>query len=195
MRYSCACGGPASGASAVGVDVFVVDDLLGWLVGRLADAGYQKLATLVRGSDQARALKAAVTAAVQATVGEIGPSDPEEAERVAGQINKAFRRKEPVPLLLGQPTLLEALRAGIARQLSARDDAGQPAANPGVPVSVIADKLTDHLLREITIRGSYGGPLTPLADQLNHDLTHLQGQRIEGQGQRIEGHARSAAGS
>ena len=55
-----------------------------------------------------------------------------------------------------------------------------------MPVSVVADKLTDHLLREITIRGSQGGPLLPLADQLNHDLTHLQGQRIEGQGQRIE---------
>jgi len=78
--------------------VFVVDDLLGWLIGRLADAGYQKLATLVRGSDQARALKAAATAAVQAAVAEIGFSDPAEAEQAAEQINKAFRRLEPVPL-------------------------------------------------------------------------------------------------
>ena len=28
--------------------------------------------------------------------------------------------------------------------------------------------------------GSGGGPLAPLADQLNHDVTHLQGQRLEG---------------
>ena len=28
-------------------------------------------------------------------------------------------------------------------------------------------------------RGSRGGPLLPLATQLNHDVTHLQGQRIE----------------
>ncbi len=161
--------------------MFVVDDLLGWLIGRLADAGYQKLATLVRGSDQARALKAAVTAAVQAAVAEIGLSDPVEAEQAAEQINKAFGRREPVPLPPGQPTLLEALQAGIAWQLRVVNDAGQPAGSlPGVPVSEVAAKLTAHLVRQIQIRGSQPGPLTPLADQLNHDLTHLQGQRIEG---------------
>ena len=161
--------------------MFVVDDLVGWLVGRLADAGYQRLSTLLRGSEQARALKAAVTAAVQATVGEIGPADGEEAERAAEQINKAFRRREPVPLPPGQPTLLAALQAGIAGQLSACDDAGQLAAGlPGVPVSDVAAKLTGHLIRQIQIRGSQPGPLTPLADQLNHDVTHLEGQRLEG---------------
>jgi len=161
--------------------VFVVDDLLGWLIGRLADAGYQKLATLVRGSDQARALKAAVTAAVQATVTELGLSDPVEAEQAAEQINKAFRRREPVPLPPGQPTLLEALQAGIAWQLRVVNDAGQPTGSlPGVPVSEVAAKLTTHLVRQIQIRGSQPGPLTPLADQLNHELTRLQGQRIEG---------------
>jgi hypothetical protein len=41
-------------------------------------------------------------------------------------------------------------------------------------------------MREIMLRGSRGGPLTPLADQLNHDLTHLQVQRVEAQGQRVE---------
>jgi hypothetical protein len=36
-------------------------------------------------------------------------------------------------------------------------------------------------MREIVFRGVHtrGGPLAPLADQLNHDLTHLQGQRVE----------------
>jgi hypothetical protein len=161
--------------------VFVVDDLVGWLIGRLADAGYQKLTTLLRGSDQARALKQAVAAAVQATVGEIGPSGGEEAEWVAEQITKAFRRREPVPLSPGQPTLLEALQAGIAGQLSVLDDAGQPAVSlPGVPVSDVAAKLTGHLVRQIQVRGSRGGALADLADQLNHDLTHLQGQRLEG---------------
>jgi uncharacterized protein YidB (DUF937 family) len=168
--------------------VFVVDDLVGWLIGHLADAGYHKLATLLRGSDQVRALKAAVTAAVQVTVAEIGPSGGAEADRVAEQINKAFRRRDPVPLPPGQPTLLEALQAGITGQLAVLDSAGQPVVSlPGVPVSVVAANLTGHLLREIIFRGSQPGPLTPLADQLNHDLTHLQGQRIEGQGQRIEG--------
>ena len=45
---------------------------------------------------------------------------------------------------------------------------------------MLAEKLTGHLVREIMLRGSGGGPLAPLADQLNHDLTHLQGQRVEG---------------
>ena len=34
-------------------------------------------------------------------------------------------------------------------------------------------------------RGSAGGPLTPLADQLNQDLTHLQGQHTAGMLDRI----------
>src|SRR6185437_5293710 len=47
-----------------------------------------------------------------------------------------------------------------------------------VPGRVLADKLTSHLLREIVMRGSRGGPLFPLASQLNDDVTHLQGQQI-----------------
>ena len=37
----------------------------------------------------------------------------------------------------------------------------------GVPGAVLADKLTGHLVREIIVRGSGGGPLTPLAGQFN----------------------------
>ena len=74
------------------------------------------------------------------------------------------------------------MQAGIAGQLSVLDDAGQPVgACRGSRSAWWRHKLTGHLVGEITIRGSQGGPLTPLADQLNHDLTHLQGQRIEGQ--------------
>ena len=51
---------------------------------------------------------------------------------------------------------------------------------------MLADRLTGHLVREIMLRGSRGGPLAPLADQLNHDLTHLQVRRVEVQGQRVE---------
>ena len=130
--------------------MFVVDDLVNWLVERLADAGYQKLKTLVGGSDQARALKKAVRAAVQATVGEIGPFGGAEADRAADQINRAFRRRDPVPLPPGQPTLLEALQAGIARQLSILDDTGQPVVSlPEVPVSEVAAHLSGHLVRQI----------------------------------------------
>jgi hypothetical protein len=48
-----------------------------------------------------------------------------------------------------------------------------------VPGRVLADRLTGHLLREIVVRGSHGGPLFPLASQLNDDLIHLQGQQIQ----------------
>jgi hypothetical protein len=86
--------------------VFVVDDL----VGRLADADYQRLVTWMRCSDQERALKEAVTADAQAMVSEIGPSDGEEAERVAEQIDKAFRRRDPVPMPPGQTTVWRRCR-------------------------------------------------------------------------------------
>ena len=49
-----------------------------------------------------------------------------------------------------------------------------------MPGSVLAEALAGHLVQEIMLRGSGGGPLAPLADQLNHDVTHLQGQRLEG---------------
>ena len=49
-----------------------------------------------------------------------------------------------------------------------------------MPGGVLAQTLAGHLVHEITVRGAQGGPLTPLADQLNHDMTHLQGERLEG---------------
>lgn len=49
----------------------------------------------------------------------------------------------------------------------------------GLSVTGLAEKLTDHLLREIAGRGSRGGPLAPLASQLGHDMTHQQGERLE----------------
>jgi len=38
---------------------FVVNDLVGWLIGLLAEAGRKKLITLVLGSDQERAQRKA----------------------------------------------------------------------------------------------------------------------------------------
>jgi hypothetical protein len=45
----------------------------------------------------------------------------------------------------------------------------------GVPGTVLANRLAAHLAAEIIVRGSGGGPLTPLADQFNHELTRLIG--------------------
>ena len=82
--------------------------------------------------------------------------------------------------LAGQTTLLQALQAGIADKLASLDGPSvngaqqSPADLPGVPASMLAEKLAGHLVWEIMLRGSRGGPLAPLADQLNHDATHLQ---------------------
>ena len=59
--------------------VYVADDLGPWLVGVLADAGRRKLTRLVLGTEQERALRLAVTVAVQRTAGELRPGDEEQA--------------------------------------------------------------------------------------------------------------------
>ncbi len=165
--------------------VFVADDLGAWLVALLADASRKKLISLVLGTDQERALRSAAAAAVRLTATELCP-DSQQAENLARIINQVFSEPVPEVPLSGQTTLLEALQAGIAGQLAVLDDpsltgTGQSSADVlGLPVGVLADKLTTYMLREIISNGARGGVLMPLASQLNHDVTYLQGQRIEG---------------
>ena len=173
--------------------VFVVDDALGaWLVEQLADAGRRKLTTLVLGDAQERALQQAAIAAVQDTADELSSSDGQRAGQIVMVIREVFRAPVPDSLLAVVTTLVEGLQAGIAGQLAVLDDAGLTATGQssadvlGVPGTVLADRLTSRLVREIMFRESRGGPLTPLAGQLNHDLTHLQVRRVEVQGQRVE---------
>jgi hypothetical protein len=160
--------------------VFVADALGGWLVGQLADAGRKKLTELVLGSEQERALRRAADVAVWATAEEVSHSGGEHAGQVARVISEVFRDPVPAAQPAGPVMLLEGLQAGIARQLAVLDDAGltgtgQSSADVmGVPGAVLADRLTGHLVREIIVRGSGGGPLAPLADQFNHELTRLQ---------------------
>jgi len=163
---------------------FVVDDLVAWLVGLLADAGRKKLTASVLGSGQERALGRAATAAIELTVTQLAPSDDERAEQLAMVVSEVFQGP-PGVALAGQGTFLEALQAGIAAKLAVLDDPGltgtgqSSAEGLGVSGSVLAEALVAHLIQEIMLRGSADGPLAPLADQLNHDVTHLQGQRIE----------------
>jgi hypothetical protein len=77
--------------------------------------------------------------------------------------------------------LLESLRRGIAAQVAVLDDRditavpGLSSADAlGVPSAVLAETLTGHLLKEILVQGSRGGPLSSLVSQLNNDVTHLQ---------------------
>ena len=186
-----------SGWQTAGV-VFVANPLGGWLIGQLAGAGRKKLTKLVLGSEQERALRQAADAAVRATAEEMSLSSGEQARQVAMVINQVFGHPVPDAPLAGPVMLLEGLQAGIAGQLAVLDNAeltgtGQSLADVlGVPGAVLADRLTYHLVREIIVRGSGGGPLAPLADQLNHELTRLQGQRIEGMLARLAGEVRDA---
>src|SRR5260370_13597100 len=104
-------------------------------------------------------------------------------DQFAMVIGGVFRRPGPRGLLAGQQTVLDALQAGVASQLAVLDDArltGTGQSSAEVPGGVVAEKLTGHLVREIVLRGARGGPLTPLAGQLNFDLLLQQGQRLEG---------------
>jgi len=193
----CLHGGLPEGKTA-GV-VYVADDLAAWLVGLLADAGRRKLTMLVLGSDQERALRQAAEAAVGATVTELAPAGEEQAGQLAMVVREVFGDAASQVALTGQATLLEALQAGIVGRLAVLDDpgvtgTGQSSAELlGVPGGVLGEILARHLVREIMVRGSRGGPLTPLAGQLNHDAAHLQGQRLERMLAQLAGQVRALA--
>ena len=166
--------------------VFVADDLAAWLIGLLADRGRRRLTTVLLGTEQERALRSAATTAVRQTARDLRPDDDERAEHVALVISQVFSEPAPGASLARHTTVLEALQAGISRQLAVLSDAsltgtGQSSAEVlGVAGSALAEKLAGHLVREILLRGARGGPLFPLASQLNDDATHLQGQQIQG---------------
>jgi hypothetical protein len=166
--------------------VFVADDLVSWLIGRLADAGWKGITDRILGTDQERELRSAATIAVQATAAELRPEGGERAEELARVVSEIFRVPMPGTSLTGHGTLLEGLQAAIAEQLAvlgdpSRTGTGKSSAEVlGVQAKTLADTLFSHLVREIVIRGARGGALTPLASQLNDDVTHLQGQRLEG---------------
>jgi len=170
--------------------VFVADDLAAWLIGLLADAGRRRLTELVLGSEQERALRRAATAAVELTAEELHPEGGELAEELTTRLGQVFKLVLYAPMK-GQGTLLETLQAGVAGQLAVLGDPGLTGTGKSsaevmrVPVTVLADKLTSHLVREIVIRGARGGPLAPLANQLDHDVTHIYSQRVEGKIDRL----------
>jgi hypothetical protein len=149
--------------------VFVADDFGAWLVALLADAGRRKRTALVLGSEQERALQKALRAAVELTTGELDRSGGGRGRQLAMVINEVFGDPVPGGLLTGRGTLLEGLHAGIAGMLAPLDDpslTGTGASSAEVlrvPVEVLAERLAGHLVREIMVRGSRGGPLAPLA--------------------------------
>ena len=167
--------------------MFVADDLAAWLIGLLADRGRKRLVTVMLGTEQERALRSVVAMAVQRTAEQLCPDDDNRVEYVARVISQVFN----VPFQpAGHNTLLEALRAGISRQLAVLNDTSMTGIERSsadvleLPGSLIAEHLTGHLLREIMVQGARGGPLFPLASQLNDDMTHLDLHQLDGKMQR-----------
>jgi tetratricopeptide (TPR) repeat protein len=164
--------------------VFVVDDLVAWLIGTLADEGLTQLTNLTFGDPLERALSAAIRRAVGTTTTELCPDDSERADDLADLINKRFKKRKPDLPLGGHDTVLEALHASVAIQLmSLSGDHGEIL---GVSVAILADTLPEQLIKDIMLTGIRGGPLEPLASRLNQDRIYLQGQRAEAMLARLE---------
>lgn len=169
--------------------VFVAEAFGGWLIGRVADAGRKRLGVWLVGSDQERALQQAATAAIQATARQLRPDpatadDAQGADHLARVIDHVFQEvPTPADSLADHATVLQGLQAGVAARLAVLGDphitrTGRSSAELlGVSVPMLTDLLTGQLLRELVARAASGGPLAALADQLNHDLTHLQGKQ------------------
>jgi tetratricopeptide (TPR) repeat protein len=166
--------------------------LRSWLLGQLATATRQGLAEGLFGDEQERALSAAGEAAIQRTARELRPDgSDQEVDHLAAVVEQVFQVSLPTAPLEDQPTILQALQTGVTAQLALLGDAsvtgtGQSSAQVlGLPVERITETLVRNVVQEILVRGAGGGPLAPLADQLNHDLTHLQGQHTAGMLTRI----------
>jgi hypothetical protein len=143
---------------------------------------------VVLGDEQQRALQEAATAAIHATARQlrpepVGTDDPEGPDHLARVIDQVFQAAPTPDVAFAEhPTLLEGLQAGVAARLALLDDAEITGTHKSsaevlhVSVRGLTDLLTERLLKELLVRGVGGGPLAPLADQLNHDVTHLQGR-------------------
>jgi len=158
---------------------FLADDFGAWLVALASDTGRKKLARFFTGTDeQGRALRAAAATAIQATAQELRPGDPEGAEHLARVIDEFFKTPIRENAHNADATASDALTAAIAAQFAVLDDAsmtgvGRTAADELEVSSVeLAEKLDGHLRRQIVFSGSRGGPLEPLANELNHETTH-----------------------
>jgi WD40 repeat protein len=157
--------------------VFGIDDLAGWLIEQVADTARRRLTNFFLGSEQERALREAARAAISLAARELQPDDP-EAEHLTMIISQVFANPLPEDPPERHETWLQALRAGIIRQIAILDDpelteAGVSSSDiSGVAGTTIAEILADHFIRQIIDRSVRGGPLEPIAAQLNHDRTY-----------------------
>jgi hypothetical protein len=159
--------------------VFLADDFTAWLVAIMADAGRRKLSQVFNGTDeQGKALRSAAAAAIKATACELRPGDEMAAENLARVIDELFKVPTRDDVHDADASASQALVTSISAQFAVLDDAcmtgvGQSAADSlEVSTAELTEKLYGHLRQQIVLLGSRGGPLAPLANELNHEATH-----------------------
>jgi tetratricopeptide (TPR) repeat protein len=141
--------------------------------------------SLATGDDLDRELRRAARTAAARTARELLPeevSDSDSAIRsIVGGIERGFAEHSVGTSVEASPaTLLEAVHTGISARMLPMGEVrlrGASAAPVVVSASAVSEELSRQLLREIVLRDARGGPLKPLADQLNADVTRLQGER------------------
>jgi hypothetical protein len=164
---------------------FVTGAFATWLIEQLADASRRRLVTRLVGDEQERALRSAAAAAIPLTAEDFCPEGGVQAGLLAMAIDQVFEPAVPAASVAGDATLLQALQARVEAQLALLGDPdltgiGKSSAELlGLSAADMADKLTGHLVREIVNRGARGGPLTSLANQIGHDVTHLKVQQVD----------------
>jgi hypothetical protein len=164
---------------------FVSSAFATWLLEQLADVARGRLVTFLLGDEQERALRSAAATAIQLTASDFFSGDDAQAAQLALIIDQIFTDPVPGNLMEPRDTLLEVLQSGIAAELAPLGDSDLTDTGlsslelVGVKLEPLAGTLAAHIVQQIAIRGTRGGPLMPLAVQLGQDATHLQGRRIE----------------
>ena len=140
--------------------MFVVDHLVAWLIGMLADEGLTQLTNLVRGPWSGP--ECGDPASGRDDHHRACPDDSERADDLADLINKRFKKRKPTFRLAVTTRFWRRCGASVARQLtSLRGDQGEIL---GVSVAILSDTLPEQLIKDIMLTGIRGGPLEPLTD-------------------------------
>jgi hypothetical protein len=157
---------------------FVVAALGSWLIEQAASSLAHRLGERLLGSEQQRALHEVGREAIRRTATQLAPDD---AEHVAMVVDEVFQTDLPADRALDagtgrSATLLETIYAGMAARLSVLGDptvtgtAVSSAQALGIPVELLTETLIQEVLEQIRVRALGGGPLEPLARQLDDDV-------------------------
>ncbi len=171
-----------SGLNTPYVD-FVTGVFATWLLEQLADVGRSGLFRFIRGDKQDDALRRAADAAIKLTAADF--LQGEATEQLAVSIDQVFGGDVLDRTISKYPTILQTLQAEVTTRVAVLGDPdltgiGASSADLfGVSSTAVGQHLVSHLIAEIKKRGSRGGPLKPLADQLNFDESREQVRRMD----------------